>query len=247
MDLMQVQALSLEQRLVSVGLELGPGELLGIIGPNGAGKSSLLETLAGIHPCTGVIRFEDEPVDRLDPLERARKIAFLPQRSNTAWALKVRDVIALGRLPWGDESHAIIARAARATGVEEWLDEPVDRLSGGEQARVWMARLLAGEPRVILADEPLASLDLYYQQQILGLLRDYTSRERGVMLSLHDLSLAAGWCDRVVLLEAGRVVDVGTPQEVLTAQNLQQVFRVQADIDFSSAIPSLRMQGRIPG
>lgn len=247
MDLMQVQALSLEQRLVSVGLELRPGELLGIIGPNGAGKSSLLETLAGIHPCTGVIRFEDESVDRLDPLERARKIAFLPQRSNTAWALKVRDVIALGRLPWGDESQTIIGRAAKATGVEEWLDLPVDRLSGGEQARVWMARLLAGEPRVILADEPLASLDLYYQQQILGLLRDYTSRERGVMLSLHDLSLAAGWCDRLVLLEAGRVVEVGTPQEVLTAQNLQQVFRVQADIDFSSAIPILRMQGRIPG
>jgi iron complex transport system ATP-binding protein len=122
----------------------------------------------------------------------------------------------------------------------------VDQLSGGEQARVWLARLLAGEPRVILADEPLASLDLYYQQQVLKLLRRYTSRERAVILSLHDLSLAAAWCDRLVLMEAGRVVAVGTPQAVLTAENLRQVFRVEAEIDFSAAVPLLRMQGREP-
>jgi iron complex transport system ATP-binding protein len=160
--------------------------------------------------------------------------------------LSVRDVIALGRLPWGDESAQIIDQAARSTGVDEWLNVPVDQLSGGEQARVWLARLLAGEPRVILADEPLASLDLYYQQQVLKLLRRYTSRERAVILSLHDLSLAAAWCDRLVMMDAGRVIAVGAPQAVLTTENLRQVFRVEAEIDFSAAVPLLRMQGREP-
>lgn len=246
MDLIRVEALSLAQRLVSVSLNLQPGELLGIIGPNGAGKSSLLESLAGIQPCSGVISFEGNNLSTFEPLERARKIAFLPQRSTAAWTLSVRDVIALGRLPWGDESAQIIDQAARSTGVEEWLNVPVDKLSGGEQARVWLARLLAGEPRVILADEPLASLDLYYQQQVLKLLRRYTSRERAVILSLHDLSLAAAWCDRLVLMDAGRVIAVGAPQAVLTTENLRQVFRVEAEIDFSAAVPLLRMQGREP-
>lgn len=244
MGLIRVDELSLEQRLVSVSLDLAPGELLGIIGPNGSGKSSLLESIAGVQPCQGGVWFEERQLSQIDPLERARKIAFLPQRSDMAWTLRVRDVIALGRLPWGDESGPIIRQAARSTGVDEWLDVPVDRLSGGEQARVWMARLLAGEPRVILADEPLASLDLYYQQQILGLLRNYTSQERSVMLSLHDLSLAAGWCDRLILLEAGRVIAMGAPSEVLTDEHLRQVFRVDARLDFNFNPPVMQMQRR---
>jgi iron complex transport system ATP-binding protein len=246
MALIRVEALSLARRLQSIDLELQPGELLGVIGPNGAGKSSLLESLAGIQPCSGRISFEGHDLNGLELLARARQIAFLPQRPQVAWQLRVRDVIALGRLPWGDESPRIIARAARSTGVEAWLDVPVDRLSGGEQARVWLARLLAGEPRLILADEPLASLDLYHQQQVLGLLRSHTGAGRGVILSLHDLALAAAWCDRLLLLQAGRVVALGTPHAVLTAENLRRVFRVAAEIDFSAAVPLLRMRRREP-
>jgi len=244
MALMQVRQLSLAQRLTGVSLDVQPGELLGIIGPNGAGKSSLLESMAGILPGEGQIRLDGDDLHRLDPLARARQIAFLPQQSTSAWMLKVRDLIALGRLPWGDESSRIIEQAARSTGVEEWLDLPVNRLSGGEQARVWLARLLAGEPRVILADEPLASLDLYYQQQVLQLLHRYAGQDRAVVLSIHDLSLAAAWCDRLLLLEAGRVCALGTPQAVLTRENLRQVFRVDAEIDFSETVPLLRLSGR---
>lgn len=244
MAVMQVKALSLPGRLVGVNLDVQPGELLGVIGPNGAGKSSLLESMAGILPCQGQVMLEDCDLQWMEPRERARLLAFLPQQTSVAWMLRVRDLIALGRLPWGDESPRIIEQAARSTGVEEWLDLPVNQLSGGEQARVWLARLLAGEPRVILADEPLASLDLYYQQQVLQLLQRYASQGRAVVLSIHDLSLAAAWCDRLLLLEAGRVCALGTPRDVLTRENLRQVFRVDAEIDFSATVPLLRLSGR---
>ncbi len=243
MDLMHTQGLSLEQRLSDIDLALKPGELLGIIGPNGAGKSSLLESLAGVQPCTGKISLRDQPLATLAPQERARRIAFLPQRSTAAWALTVRDVIALGRLPWEDESSYLIEAAAEQTGVTDWLSTRVDHLSGGEQARVWLARILAGEPEVILADEPLASLDLYYQQRMLAVLRRFAIGERAVMLSMHDLAQAAAWCDRLVLMAAGRVQAVGTPAEVLTRDNIRRVYRVEAEIDFTAAVPVLHLYG----
>lgn len=243
MDLMHTQGLSLEKRLSDIDLALKPGELLGIIGPNGAGKSSLLESLAGVQPCTGRISLRDQPLATLAPQERARRIAFLPQRSTAAWALTVRDVIALGRLPWEDESPYLIEAAAEQTGVTDWLSTRVDHLSGGEQARVWLARILAGEPEVILADEPLASLDLYYQQRMLAVLRRFAIGERAVMLSMHDLAQAAAWCDRLVLMAAGRVQAVGTPAEVLTRDNIRRVYRVEAEIDFTAAVPVLHLYG----
>ncbi len=243
MDLMRIQGLSLEPRLINIDLVLKPGELLGIIGPNGAGKSSLLESLAGVQPCTGRISLRDQPLEMMVPQERARKIAFLPQRTSAAWALTVRDVIALGRLPWGDESSDLIEAAAEQTGVADWLSTRVDHLSGGEQARVWLARILAGEPQVILADEPLASLDLYYQQRMLAVLRRFATGERAVLLSMHDLAQAAAWCDRLVLMEAGRVHAVGAPEQVLTRENLRQVYRVEAEIDFTAAVPVLHLYG----
>lgn len=245
MALIVVDKVSLTQRLAQVSLALEPGELFGIIGPNGAGKSTLLESLAGLHPYQGKVVLDGRSLRALNPLQRARTIAFLPQKTETAWALRVRDVVALGRLPWGDESSPSIQRAIHDTGIDDWLDLPINQLSGGEQARVWIARLLAGDPRVILADEPLASLDLYFQQKILTLLRQYASKERSVMLSIHDLSLAAGWCDRLALMEAGRVIAIGTPSEVLTPENLKQVFRVDAEVDFNAAVPRLQINRRL--
>lgn len=243
MDLMRVQGLSLNQRLINIELALKPGELLGIIGPNGAGKSSLLESLAGLQPCSGVMTLNAQPLAEMDPRIRAQKVAFLPQQSSAAWALTVRDVIALGRLPWGDEPSEQIMAAAEQTGVADWLDVRVDHLSGGEQARVWLARVLVGEPDVILADEPLASLDLYYQQRMLAVMRQYVTAGRAVMLSMHDLAQAAAWCDRVVLMEAGRIQAIGPPHQVLTRDNIRQVYRVDAEIDFAAATPVLHLYG----
>src|SRR5690606_3594643 len=184
-DLISIQHLGVGQRLMDINLTLKAGEMLGVIGANGAGKSTLLHCLAGIQDHQGEIHLAGTAIRTIPERQRAQQLGFLPQSNSSAWALTVRDVISLGRLPWGDD------KAAAAAGVDAWLDRQVDQLSGGQQARVWLARVLAGQPRVILADEPVASLDLFQQQNVLRLLRRYAQSGRAVMLSVHDLSLAA--------------------------------------------------------
>lgn len=237
MDLISIQHLGVGQRLMDVDLNLKAGEMLGIIGANGAGKSTLLHCLAGIQAHQGDIRLAGTAIKTLPQRQRAQQLGFLPQSSTSAWALTVRDVISLGRLPWGDDNADAIAQAAAVAGVDSWLGRQVDQLSGGQQARVWLARVLAGQPRVILADEPVASLDLFQQQNVLRLLRRYARSGRAVMLSIHDLSLAARYCDRLCLLHEGRLLALGTPAEVLTRHHLQQAFQIDAHIDLESDPP----------
>ncbi|MFA5679556.1 MAG: ABC transporter ATP-binding protein [Pseudomonas sp.] len=237
MDLINIQQLNVDQRLMDINLNLAPSEMLGIIGANGAGKSTLLQCLAGILSCKGNIQLKGRSLTALPERERARQIGFLPQSSQSAWALSVADVISLGRLPWGDTDAQAIQQAAEDAQVSEWLQRNVDQLSGGQQARVWLARVLAGRPQVLLADEPVASLDLFHQQHVLGLLRRYAQDGRGVMLSIHDLSLAARYCDRLCLLHEGRLIALGTPAEVLTQANLRTAFHIEAHIDLGSYPP----------
>lgn len=237
MDLISIQHLGVGQRLMDINLNLKAGEMLGVIGANGAGKSTLLHCLAGIQDHQGEIHLAGTAIRTIPERQRAQQLGFLPQSSSSAWALTVRDVISLGRLPWGDDNADAIARAAAAAGVDAWLDRQVDQLSGGQQARVWLARVLAGQPRVILADEPVASLDLFQQQNVLRLLRRYAQSGRAVMLSVHDLSLAARYCDRLCLLHEGQLLALGTPAEVLTSAHLQQAFQIDAHIDLDSDPP----------
>jgi ABC-type cobalamin/Fe3+-siderophores transport system ATPase subunit len=237
MALIRIEHLCVPQRLSDISLSLAPGELLGIIGPNGAGKSTLLQSLAGIQAYQGQVRLNGVPVQSLTPSYRAQQIGFLPQSSQSAWALAVRDVIALGRLPWRDSDQQAIAQAAADTQVSQWLERKVTQLSDGQQARVWLARALAGQPQVLLADEPIASLDLLHQQSILALLRKYPGQQRGVILSIHDLALAARYCDRVCLLHQGQIHALGTPQEVLTQNNLREVYQVDSYIDLHNIPP----------
>lgn len=237
MELIRINQLGVDQRLQNVSLSLNKGEVLGILGANGAGKSTLLHCLAGIQHCQGEILLQDRRLLDVPECQRAQQIGFLPQSSQSAWALSVRDVISLGRLPWADENEAAVMLAARATGVEQWLERPVDRLSGGQQARVWLARVLAGQPKMLLADEPVASLDMNQQQHVLRMLRDYAGKGCGVMLSIHDLSLAARYCDRLCLLHEGRLLALGPVADVLTSDNLKQAFGIDAHIDLDSQPP----------
>ena len=237
MALISIEQLSVAERLSHISLSLAPGELLGIIGPNGAGKSTLLQSLAGIQPYQGQVRLHGSKLQTLNPSYRAQQIGFLPQSSQSAWALSVHDVIALGRLPWRDTDPQAIAQAAADTQVSQWLERCVTQLSEGQQARVWLARALAGQPQVLLADEPVASLDVLQQQSILELLRKYPGQQRGVILSIHDLSLAARYCDRLCLLHQGRLHAIGTPREVLTRSNLREVYQVDSYIDLDNNPP----------
>ena len=237
MALIQTQHVRLGARLSDVSLTLAPGEMLGIIGPNGAGKSSLLQCLAGLLPCEGEVWLGGHPLAALPARQRAQQLGYLPQACDSAWSLSVADIVALGRLPWGDQDCEAMQRAMTQTGVLTLQDRKVDHLSGGEQARVWLARVLAGQPRVLLADEPIASLDLYHQRCVMEVLRRYAHAERAVVLALHDLSLAARYCDRLCLLDQGQVRALGTPAEVLTESHLSAVFRVSVHVDLAASPP----------
>ncbi len=237
MELMRLEQLNVGQRLTDVSLTLAHGEMLGIIGPNGSGKSTLLHCLAGILAYRGQVEFAGTNLEHLPSQARAQKIAFLPQASHSAWSLNVEDIVTLGRLPWADEDATAIANAMLQAGVSEWRTRRVDKLSGGEQSRVWLARVLAGQPLLLLADEPVASLDLYYQRHVMQSLRAYAKDARSVILSIHDLALAARYCDKICLLNQGRIHAIGTPQQVLTEANISAVFKVQAHIDFTVTPP----------
>ena len=234
------EALSLPGRLDAVSLALRPGEVTAIVGPNGAGKSSLLASLAGLLPAVpGAVRCDDTPLASLSPRERARRIGYLPQTPEIAWDVTVATLVGLGRLPWqGGPLHRAQTDPARdATAIEAALaamdladlrHRPVSRLSGGERARALAARVLAGEPDWLLADEPLANLDLGHAAALVRLLRDQAARGRGVVLVLHDLATAMNHANRVVVLERGRVVADGPPETALEAAVVSRVWQVSA-------------------
>lgn len=212
-----------------VSAELRPGEIAAICGPNGAGKSSLLMALVGLlEPASGEVTFDGTELARVDLRERAKQIGFLPQIGEVAWDLSVRNLVALGRLPHGDEGTVQIAGALEATHLAELAGRPVSTLSGGERARALLARVFAGDPQWVLADEPLAALDFYHQLEVLASLRAAAGMGRGVVMVLHDLALAMNHADRVIVLNQGRVHADGPPEEALSVGNIIEVWGVAA-------------------
>lgn len=220
----------------AASLEVRGGELVGLIGPNGAGKSTLLAALAGLDaPRAGEVRLDGRPVRSLPAGERARAIGWLEQLGAVHWPVSVERLVALGRLPHlrgrepvsaGDRSA--IDAAIEATDCTALRARAVTTLSGGERTRVLLARVLAGEPRLILADEPVAALDPAHQLQTMELLRDFARGARGCVVVLHELSLAARWCDRLYLMHRGRIDAEGPPGEVLDARRLREVYGIEA-------------------
>jgi iron complex transport system ATP-binding protein len=236
--------MSLRGRLHGVTTDLRAGEVTAVCGPNGAGKSTLLLALAGLlTPDAGCAMLDGAPLAALSPRQRARAIGYLPQSPDSAWDMTVATLAALGRLPWqGAPLHRAQGRAAKSSAAQDAaaveaaltamdLDalraRPLSRLSGGERSRAQLARVLAGEPRWLLADEPLANLDLAHAAALIATLRAQAAAGRGVVLVLHDLASAMNHADRVLVLQQGALVADGPPQEALSEAVIAQVWGVR--------------------
>ncbi len=227
--MLEIRNLSIDARLDSVSASLAPGGITAICGPNGAGKSTLLATLAGlVAPGSGEVLFDGQPLDRMSARARARAIGYLPQAAEVAWDVSVSSLVALGRLPHRDTGAAAISRAIAACDLETFARRPVSTLSGGEKARALLARVLAGAPRWILADEPLAALDLAHQLAMLRVLRAEAELGTGVVLVLHDLALAMNHADRVIVLDNGSLKADSAPEEALSLGVIRDVWGVEA-------------------
>lgn len=215
-----------------VSAALQPGTVTAICGPNGAGKSTFLGALAGLlPPLGGRVTLDGGPLAALTPRARAQAIGFLPQTGEVAWDVSVAHLAALGRLPYGDGEGAgqvSVQAALAAMDLNGLAARPVSQLSGGERARALLARVLAGDPRWILADEPLAALDLAHQLALLARLKAAARSGTGVVLVVHDLALAMNHADRVVVLDQGRVAADDAPAEALSEQTIARVWGVTA-------------------
>ncbi len=206
-----------------------PGQITAIVGPNGAGKSSLLLALAGLlEPAHGTVTLDAAALSALPPRERAKAIGYLPQMPDIAWDVAVESLVALGRLPRRDRGAAAIKAALQALSLEPLRRRPVSQLSGGERARVLLARVLAGEPRWILADEPLAALDLAHQLGLIAHFKRCATAGQGVVVVVHDLALAMNHADRVLVLKDGRLIADGPPEEALALHVIAEGWGVTA-------------------
>lgn len=206
-----------------VSLVVREGEFVGLLGPNGAGKTSLLRGALGLLPALG-----HSSLAALPPRARAAAAAFLPQGRDIAWPISVEDLVALGRLPQGAASaDAAVDRALTRMGLQSYRTRSATALSGGEQARVLIARALAQETPLLLADEPVAGLDPEAQIRTMQVFAGLAAEGRGVVASIHDLGLAARHCSRLLLLHRGQLVADGPPREVLTDARLADVFGIK--------------------
>lgn len=237
MALITTKLLTVDTRVKDVSVELHRGEVLGLIGPNGAGKSTFLHALVGLERYTGSVESDGEALETYSRTQRARLIGLQPQAVSSAWPITVKDVVTLGRLPWGDEDEGIINGAMQCADINNFSERRVDHLSGGERARVWLARVLAGQPQVFLADEPVANLDIHFQLSVMDVLKNYAAQYHGVIVALHDLSLAARYCDKLCLLKEGECIALGTPAEVLTESLLRSVYGVEVEVDLERQPP----------
>jgi iron complex transport system ATP-binding protein len=238
---------SLKGREVLRGLDLGaePGQLTAIIGRNGAGKTTLLRVLAGlVAPHAGTAELDGGDIGRWDRGRLARTLAYLPQERLVHWALTARAVVALGRLPYqpfgageSDADRAAVDAALAAVDAAHLAQRPVPELSGGERARVLVARALAQEPRVLLADEPAAGLDPAHQLTLFQHLAALAASGRTVVVALHDLSLAARFCHAIALVHEGRTLAAGPPQDVLTPEHLAAAYGITARYRTIEGVP----------
>lgn len=229
-----------EGRVVEdVSLTLHAGEMLGVIGPNGSGKSTLLRLLSGVlAPEAGAVSLLDQSLRTYGPRALARHIAVVPQESTIEFPFSVTEVVLMGRSPHlgtfafeGDRDLEVARAAMRRTGVSHLASRCIHELSGGERQRVILARALAQEAAILLLDEPAAFLDLRHAVELYDLLRDLIAEGKSVLTVLHDLNLAALYCDRVALMKGGRIVETGVPGEVITYAHITATYETEVYVD----------------
>lgn len=223
--------------LRDIAINVGPGEFVGLIGPNGAGKSTLLRACLGLVPSSGEILIAGQELRRMKAVELARKVAYVAQDRDIAWPITVEALVDLGRQPHrgafarpASADRAAVDAALECMDITRLRSRRATDLSGGEKARVLIARALAQEASLLLADEPVAGLDPAHQIALMQVFRDLARQGTSVVASMHDLGLAARWCDRLVLLEGGRIVADGPPSAVLTADLLRRVYGIEAHV-----------------
>lgn len=218
----------------NLSFDVRANEVTGLIGPNGAGKSTVLATLAGIDkPDAGKVLIDGDDINSMSVNDRAQRLGWVEQVGTVNWPLSVERLVMLGRIPhlpaWGKATKADQEAVENAMSKADCMsirNRQVPTLSGGERARVLLARALAAEPTVLFADEPVSSLDLGHQIQTMQLLHDYASENRAVVIVMHDLSLAVRYCHRLVLIHNGELVATGEPAAVLSNQNIANVYGV---------------------
>ncbi len=223
----------------AASLSVASGEFVGLIGPNGAGKSTLLKAMLGLRPkASGGVVLDGQDFLALPASQRARTVAFLPQDRRVEWRLPARDIVMLGRYPHrgrfgapAPDDHTAVARALDAVDGHAFIDRPVTVLSGGERTRILLARALAVEAPILLADEPIAALDPYHQLHVMEILRDRAHAGAAVLAVIHDLTLATRFMDRLVLMDQGGIAAEGGPADVLTPENLASIYRIRPGAD----------------
>ena len=239
--------------LEDIDIQVETGELVGLIGPNGAGKSSLLRLLTGVETCTGgEVRFEDKPLSVMPATQRAQRMGYLVQGAMAHWPFSVEKVVELGRIPYqkwwqqpSGEDQQKVEAAMTKTETLAFRNRIVTTLSGGEQTLVMLARIFATEPELIFADEPVAALDPYHQLHVMEILRNHAAANRAAIVVLHDLSLAARFCDRLYLLNHGKLDCSGSVSEVLTRENIARVYGVDSHIECSENGVSVTSLSRV--
>jgi iron complex transport system ATP-binding protein len=224
--------------LHGIDLSVEPGEIVAVIGANGAGKSTFLKALAGLMaPDAGSVAIGSRLLADFDRRALGRELAYLPQERAVHWPLTVRRIVALGRLPFrarvagpSEEDRAAVEEAMAAMDVADFADRPATELSGGERARVLLARALAQQPRFLVADEPTTGLDPAHGLELFARFVRMAAERRAVIVALHDLTLAARYCHRVLLLKDGAALALGPPRDVLTPALLARAYGVRATV-----------------
>jgi iron complex transport system ATP-binding protein len=231
--------------LSEIGLDFPAGEVVALVGHNGSGKSSLLKILARqLTPTTGSVAYAGRDLQQYDGRDFARSVAYLPQDLSTGSDMTIRELIACGRYPWhgalgrfSDLDRQKVEAAIEATHIERFADRMVGTLSGGERQRAWIAMLIAQDAHCLLLDEPTAALDIAHQIEVLSLVRRLAHEGgRSVVIVLHDINMAARFCDRIHALKGGRVVASGTPDDILVPETLRSIYGIDMDVIAASSL-----------